>query len=584
MSTFLNSRALFILALLTLAISSWHCDGSGTIVPNASPITRLANIPPEGITSSNPRLSLFWVGDDPDGFVVGYQYRWSFRLNPSEPFQYKAWTTLLNIGIDKTGGEKFALLTDSDINNLPAVYRFFSTLPPEGIAADSSNKLAQGDSLVIAGSHVWASNPEGTRFPVHVNPNSGTFIFDSQDSLNPHTFEVAAIDNNGALDARPATVSFITPKVDPPHCQITSTHVDTVLVLDRMTDTFRGIEFRFLGIDPNSRTIDYQWVVDKDAWVAEGKPIPWSEFSQSQSARVNASHFPPSTLLNNKHKFYVRARNEFGSIDTTGFFIRNGVRVYCDVDFYTVFPDFARPGYTKRTLIINASWDNVGSVDPAYPTAAVQDDYYKTIFNTFKPGAFDTIHIRRNPDYFPTLGILSHYSSIFIHGDIIDQGSYWTGRELDWNFLYQYVNVGGKIVMTYHDLPLRTPQDKMQYIPHCENNNAGGLDTTFIGATGEKGYPTLELDSAKLDPAWNGAISYVWAGRPFGFGEIIYRYHENGPKQPFPGFFQSFEGQTVGVRYDGLTYKVVYFGFPLYYCKQAGVEQALQKAFQDIGE
>lgn len=570
---------------------------------NIPPKTRLANIPPDNFTSNNPRLSLFWVGDDPDGYVVGFRYRWSFRINSSSAFDYKPWTTILNIGIDKNGTEKFALMTDADTATLPAVYKYFATLPPEGINADSANALDRGDTLLIEGRHVWASNPSTVRFPVHVNPNGGTFIFDSQDSLNPHTFEVAAIDNNGVLDPLEAKVTFQTPQVVPPHGEIIGFPSDTVLISDQITDTFTGIVFQFQGFDPNSRTIDYSWVIDKNEWPPNN--IPWSPFSSSTTAKVTASNFVnPRDTTRVRHTIYLRTRNEFGSIDTLGYFIRfrvvGGQIVGQDTipenhSFNAIYPKFLLNGYPKRTLFLNACFDYPDTLGPVYPGRAAIDNYYSSILNTIgKTGQYDILYVRRNPDYFPSLGVFAKYSSIYFCSDAISFEGFDARLLFNQQPMVDYCYMGGKMIISGWDIPFSFLAGQfMPLVPHTQNNSPR-TGHHFTSASGEKSYPDAHLDLAKLDTSWYGtssshppALEFIYTSRPSGFGEIIYRYNEDTCEAAnFNGqdFCRPSQGSTVGVRYVGITYSVVYFGFPLYYIEKPTVTVMLQKAFQDIGE
>ncbi len=579
MSTKVFVRLIFILlALSSFSILFFGCKGGGEPSGNILPITRLANVPPEGFISDNPRLTLYWVGDDPDGFVIGFRYTWTYVFSP-DSIAKKPYSTILNIGIIKEGTENFALMTNATPENLPAVYHYFATLPPEGLDPDSANKLDAGLMLTIEGSSVWASNPSGVRYPVHQNPNSGTFIFDSQDILNPHTFEVAAIDNTGELDDEPAKLNFSTPQVDPPNATIVSgpAPTDTVLVRLNATDSFIGIPFTFRGVDPNSRTIDYSWVVDKDVWASQpGRTVPWSEFTQTASASITGSVFPPESLYATKHTMYLRSRNEFGSIDTT----------YSEWNFNTLYPEFLKPNFERRTLLLNASYNYKDSVGYIYPNKDTLENFYRSIFDAMgRNGKYDFVKATGDPQYFPGLGILGKYSTVYFMGDVIRQTHGFTGNLEGSATLQRYVDVGGKMVITAYAMPADAYGESfMRYVPHIDENRirAGGTSYAFIGATGDKGYPDISLDYTKIDTSWHNpgfplGLRNMYAGRPSGFGEIIYRWHDNGG----PG--GSYEGRTVGVRYIGLTYQVIYFGFPLYYCEKPVVLQILIKAFQEIG-
>jgi hypothetical protein len=578
-------------AALTIIVVGWSCKGTDVPLGNVAPITRLSNVPPTDtfIVTKNPLLTLNWVGDDPDGFVVAFRYRWTFRLNAQSPFVYKPYSTVLNIIVSN-----FALMTDAGPNNVANVYHYFSTLPPEGLNGDSANALDSGRVLSIAGSRVWASNPKVIRFPVHRNPNSGTFIFDSQDSLNPHTFEVSAIDNEGLVGA-PASVSFGTPRVPPPQTQITGSPSDTVLVLDQITDTFTGATFTFQGFDPNSRTIDYSWVVDKDQWPQDN--IPWSPFSSATTASVTASDFPDK--YQTSHTFYVRGRNEFGSIDTLGYYVHTTFdgnnnptgfdTIYSRAKFNTLYPIFRRPGYQQRILILNDcyKWPDPGTV--ARPTVAQVDAYYSAMFDALgKSGKYDIFDViddsRAGIHIFPGRGQLGQYSSIVFLQDVLDDlhtagPTHGIGGSRE-KILRDYCYVGGKLIITAWALPfaLNGSQDFVQNIGHMQ---AGLTDLTranFIGARGDKGYPDISVDISRIDTASSGpGLTFLWAGRPYGFGEIIYRYDAANNFLPY-------EGASIGVRYIGITYSVVYLGFPLYYMNPASATETMRAAMNDIRE
>lgn len=596
-----------LLMLLSLAFWSWSCDGSGELYEKLNPETRLSNVPPDGITSQNPRLTLSWIGDDADGFVVAYKYRWNFRLTAADTFQYKPWTTILNYSLNN-----LALIMLGDETVAPKVYRFFATLPPEGLDAATVALFAQGDTVTIEGVRLVASNPDTrdgveVRYPVHVNPNSGTFIFDSQDVLNPHTFEILAIDNDGLIDATPATLYFNTPQVAAPVTEILSSPADTVLVLDYTTDTFDGIPFTYQGIDENSRTLDFQWVVDKDIWLATTGRIPWTEFSPSTTARVNASHFPDPFATT--HTFYVRARNEFGSIDTTGYFTRTvgeaggGTRIdtfYARRTFHTVYPAFMRSGYTPRTLLINNSFDfDTLAINPTRPNAAMLEQYYRDLYAAIgKTEGVDYDIWRVGATSFPGRGLLGRYDKVHFFGDVVNFENYKWSRVTgtDKNFspgrqsvLTDYCYIGGKLLLNGWNC-VRT--DQISFVQNFYRNILhvsqqqnvvkfpiipGELATEYAGAFGVagSGYVDAPLDQAKVDTSFHGGLPWSWVFQLSGFGEIIYRYNAKTD----PSFF---EGQAVGIRYLGITYDVFFLSFPLYYTEQSAAVEILRKINQEF--
>ncbi len=567
-------------------------DDVGKVYPNQTPETRLSNVPPPGTISTSPLVSLSWLGDDGDGYVVAYRYTWTFQASATSPVEKKPYTYILNILV---GG--LALIAEVDTPAVtPEIYRFFSTLPPEGLDTTRLNGLARGDTIEIVGVRLYASNPDGNRYPTHQNPSRGTFIFDSQDTLNPHTFEVAAIDNNGALDPTPATLDFFTPIVAPPEVLVQSGPTDTVLVLNQYTDTYQGTEFTFQGFDPNSRTIEYSWVVDRDLWPPESLDAKWSEFSLSPRARINGSDLPDPYATN--HRIYVRARNEFGSISTRGYFTRP-VNVGTDSarqdtfwayqDFNTIYPKFAIPGTEQRILLINNTfnWDTL-AVPPRKPARAHLLEYYAQMYDALGlSGKYDVFNVPYNTTLggtWPGLGVLGQYSLIHVVGDVgNDFYRAPTISTRSQSKLIEYCYAGGKALVNGWNL---TRGDIIPPTPIFWNNILHILNQTavtnpqYVGAKHQPipdsdQYPDAPLDMTKIDSAWQGAMPSYHVYQAYGFGEIIYRF-DSRDNVPF------FEGGVLGIRYIGLTYDVIYLGFPLYYTEQAAAVEVLRKAFRDL--
>ena len=571
-----------------------ECGDCGTQNANKTPETRLSNVPPPGTISTSPLVSLSWLGDDADGYVVAYRYRWSFRLSATSPVEYKPYTYILNIMV---GG--LALIMMGDENAAPDVYKFFSTLPPEGLDTARLNQLARGDTLEIVGVNLFASNPDDERYPTHESPSRGTFIFDSQDSLNPHTFEVSTIDNNGALDPSPATLDFFTPIVPPPDVLVQSGPTDTVLILEEFTDTYEGTEFTFQGFDPNSRTIEYSWVVDRDLWPPESLDAKWSPFRLDPRARIKGSDIPDPYVT--EHRMYVRARNEFGSISTRGYFTRpvnpgtDSARqdtFWAYRDFYTIYPEFAKPGTEQRILLINNifDWDTL-AVPPVRPNRSQLLQYYAEMYDALGlTGKYDIYNVAYNTTLggtWPGLGVIGRYSLVHVVGDIGNQFiRVPTISARSQSKLIDYCYAGGKVLINGWNL---TRDDNMPPSPTFWNNilhilnQIPAIAPQYVGAKhqtipGAAQYPDAPVDQAKMDTAWQGAMPRFNIYQAYGFGEIIYRYDSKDDLFfPIP-----LEGGVLGIRYIGLTYDVIYLGFPLYYTEQAAAVEVLRKAFRDL--
>ncbi|MFO7652121.1 MAG: hypothetical protein R6X13_12380, partial [bacterium] len=97
----------------------------------------------------------------------------------------------------------------------------------------------------------------------------------------------------------------------------------------------------------------------------------------------------------------------------------------------------------------------------------------------------------------------------------------------------------------------------------------------FVGATGAQGYPDLRVDSLKTYAATAGKLSFVDALYPRD-AEPIYAFNSASG--------DTFAGKPVAVRWLGGPHKVVFLGFPLYYCENDAARQAAVKALADLGE
>jgi hypothetical protein len=580
------SRRIGLPILFALGIfASWTCThDEGALLKNVPPIARLSNVPPpeDTINTTNPRLALSWVGDDADGYVVGFRYRWSVN-SLRDPNLYRTYKIILNIII-----QKFALMANTEnVALIPGVYKYFATLPPEGLDIATVRILARGDSIDVAGVKVYASNSDSVRlpstgirvannYPIHVNPNGGTFIFDSADSVNLHTFEIEAIDNLGALSTIPSRVSFTTPKVEPPQTFAQGGTPDTSFVLMKKTDTFLGIPCSYQGIDPNSRTIDYQWVVDLDQWPADS--IPWSDFTPSQTVFVAGENFPNPYA--SEHTFYVRARNEFNSVDPTP----------ATITFHTIYPDFMRPGYQQRILMINTAFDSANAT-AWHPTRTLINDYYTSMLNVLgKNGKVDIWNAGDDPPPAVNVGFpyrldFTKYSLVIVTADHANFNGQWkpnlnVGRT---NKLMEYCNVGGRLLIT--GWAPRAPgniadanANFYRSVIHVDPDvRSPVLQPDFMGARGVLGYPDIVWDTTKMNPDWFGGLPGHWITQPVGFGEIIYKFDARNDLSPL-------ENRPIGVRYIGVTFNCVFLGFPLYFVEPQIAQEVLRIAMSDIGE
>jgi hypothetical protein len=589
LNNLLASSTFNIILVSMFVLLSWHCSNPPEIgEPHANqlPRARLSNVPPPEDTTltKSPILTLNWIGDDADGYVAGFIYRWNYTLDNQQ--RYKKYSIVLNIIV-----EKFALMVESENPAVvPAIYKHFANLVGNtGLSAEDRTALARGDTITVLGTRIYASNPDsillqtGSRVkyitPIHTNPNSGTFIFESPDMENLHTFEVSAIDNLGALSPT-SKVSFITPQVQAPHARITGgpgPNSKVIVIMDK-TPTFQGIRFDYKGVDPNTRTMDYRWVVDKDKWLADLGYIPWSEFTTNEFANVTASDFPDP--YDTVHTFLVQARNEFGAIDTTGLiYDDNGIVIDSAWrTFQTIFPDFVRYR-TERILLINDCYDRlIGS--PAYPYYWDVDSFYHSILHGL--GKHDSIidNFRMGRDMFPSLGQMGKYSLVILVADALNE-SFGPNENIEGSYqstLRDYCYVGGDLIISEWNLSggfyMTRDPEFFERILHVSVLSPPRARDLFIGARGQLGYPDLKIDTVKADPSWKDGMDFVPINLPAGFGEIIHKYDAKYDQIQM-------ENSSLSIRYKGITFNSCYFGIPLYYMERPAVDSTISHVLYD---
>lgn len=573
----------------------------GQVKGNTGPGTRLANVPANDTIAQYinrnafPEVSLSWVGDDPDGYVIAFQYRWT-STQYGQPFPPAGpWNTVLNI--TKSNWTNMILLRGSP----PSIFRVYDFLATLGRnTQDTSIIRVVGDSLATQRPFavpyregvVVTDSIIGVSLLVLQTPTRGTFIFDSPADSNFHRFEVRAVDNSDAIDPEAASVYFWT--LVSPGSIVTFDGVPTAnaLCISSLTDRFSGLRFAFRAIDPNnSQGTDFSWSVDDT--------LHWSPWSTSQEAFVTAAHFQPQPPApgSRTHYFHVRARNRWGVISP------DSVR-----SFTATVPRINNPAWPKRTLIINDDLNGNGT--RGRPSLNQVDSLYREIMDSLGlTGRFDIWRVAdpAHMNQWPSRDTLGYYSSVLILMEqfipTIGQGSAQKLQATPQGWLREYLNVGGNMI--WSGTPFAA-QGIASFLPPNTNTGWGttvfhispvtaqtpyllsqGLD--FNGVRGALGYPDIPLDSNRIAPFSDSLaaiknIGNVGINFPISFAENF-------------SFFRSrygtfYQGLPVGIRFlapeppagEPRTYSVVYFGFGLYYGQKSAVIQSLRKSFQDIHE
>ena len=544
------------LLVVVLAVCGLFSDCSepsnpGAPIGNSPPRTRLANLPlndPLGhLPSETPTVTLSWVGDDPDGFVTAFLYRWSYKTADGGTV-YRDWTTLLNVSI--TG---VTMVVKGNTAVVPDIYHYFVTLTPS--AQDSIvNLLSKGEAIVVSGDSISAADTRSI-----LNPNVGVFIFESEDTLNQHTFEVKAMDNLGVEDPHPASVVFWTPKALPPDTRLVAPYpLDSSFVIDKVTDTFPGLKFYFEGLDLKSKRLEYSWSVDS---------LRWSPFSSDQVATVTVADMKqPYT---GPHTFYVKARNDYNLQDSTP----------AKYTFRTVVPAFNDPSQPHRILLLTCTRNGTGTL--GFPSVAQINSFYGALLDgAGKSGSYDvwaTTTLRQ----FPSRSALAKYTAIIVNNDAQNGDVNGNLNAANGALLSEYLSVGGRLIVsawkTAERFDTTFAKDRF-HIQSFSDPNFYRLNTAndFVGGHGLLGYPDLKLDTTKCLPAWGGALANIPYVSPRGFAEVIYKFESKSNS--------AWQGTILGIRYVGITYTVVYLGFPLFYAQPDDAAAIVRKALQDIGE
>lgn len=552
---------------------------------NTFPETRLANVPVDDTVAlyinlnAFPEITLNWLGDDPDGYIIAYRYRWTDYIRGVAVNQ-TPWTTVLNIS--RPGWQNVIGVKGSP-GSLFRIYNYLVTLAPTDTAI--INRIA--DSLttmrpfavpyktgVIPTDSIVGMDPLQL-----LSPTRGTFIFFSPVDSNQHRFEVSSIDNNDAIDPSPARVNFWT-LISPGSVAV----IDAIPPANSLTtlvptERFPGLRFAFRSLDPNNTTdLYFSWAVDDTT--------RWSQWTQDGFAYVTGRDFNP--VASGRHRFYVRARNRWGVISLPA-----------ETSFTAIIPDFVLPNYQPRILLVNAT-PPPGVLARGLDTNAVRAFYSEVMDSIGKAGKYDFLHLAPAPlTRFPTDTVLGKYSLVIYMLEtnlpVLGAAAQYRLQAGNQTLFARYLDVGGNLIISgvpdpqrgianftqvnsfaHTYLHIQPPQGPLAFY---QNNLRD-----FVGAKGFFGHPNVPVDPTRLPPDSTGGLWQIALSFGTGFADNPYTFDSGRDSLGFENLpvsvrFQAPETPPPG---EPRTYSTFYFGFPLYYCQKSAVIEAMRKAVSDV--
>jgi len=596
--------------LLVSALLMFGCDTpEGALKGNTPPDTRLANVPANDTIAlyisqgAIPQETLYWVGDDPDGYVIAFQYTWT------DLFQGTTGTndTVTLMNLSTVGGlaiDTLVLVPEITLRTPGALYRiynFLATLDPD----DAGTRESLVDSLatlrpflvpypsgLLATDWIKGADPL-----FNEAPNKGVFIFDSPADSNMHRFEVWAIDNNEVIDPTPATINFWT--LPSPGLTVNFANGPSLTtfswVLRYPTERTPGLVFGFGAVDASTNERDYTWSVDDT--------MHWSAWNPQASGTVTGTHLQETG--SDTHTIFLQGRNKWGVLSPV-----------VSRQFRAAIPPLDDPNWPQKTLLLNNTRITSNTTwMPGVPADSVSNFYREVLTSIGKTEGvdYDIFTTSANSYAFPPLETIIEYTSILLvaeqeissapFGELTRIGTKRTT-------IQTYLDLGGKLIfsgppnvsllfsLTTADWSLFADDvfkvlTEMSQPPFPYTVNQA---YDFNQAMGILGYPSIAVDTTKLPAVATGAIKNIGVNFPRGFGQTIYEFGAKTDTvfflNPLTGGFTAFNGSPIGSRFlappaippGRQTFSAIYFGFPLYYMEKSAVVEALRKSFEDINE
>lgn len=576
-------------SLLATALLGTGCQPeiTGTSALNVPPVVYLPNSPPEGTTVSY-RYVMQWIGNDPDGVVVGYSWKVDDGIWSNEPDDDGDWFVHYNageavdldgdgapsinwdggagiLGIDDEGDgktdEELANGLDDDGDGLidedtdsPPDYPcddngddncgydpepYVDEDPRDGYNNDLDEMIDEDlpDKprwcMALGGTGAWTLWMEATRDTVQ-------FPTDSLGQAESHTFYVKALDNDYAESAPASIVLSATTFRPIPEIVRGPADGATRFSLALPTQTWPGIEYELGGSDVH-RDVYYNIIEDGRVaqWSHRVDGGAWTTWSADSLVHLYG-------LDEGAHTFEVRCRDDAGAISDS--IVMRTLNVLI-------------PTFDQTFLIIDDTDRAVGNArdDGAF--------YMDSLFSAYSPDSIET------PDDEADVRTLLHEELQRARIVLWHKGDLFERRSLEANerLLTEFIRVGGKLwiegfevtsAFGYETMPDTSEANILRDWLGIESFQTVGDEgaSRFTGAE-----PLVDpFNAADVDsfPAFAGllyTLSFVQEIQPTATAEAVYSMRSLLPEH---------EGLPCAVRWPiGGPTRVLYLGFPILYMK-----------------
>lgn len=224
-------------------------------------------------------------------------------------------------------------------------------------------------------------------------------------------------------------------------------------------------------------------------------------------------------------------------------------------------------------LVVDETRDGTGV--PGSPNDAQVDSFYNAILSGYTFTEWDVDSLGT-----PSINELGPYSPVIWHGD--DYASQKLSSAIP--EIKKYLDVGGNLWLSgwkpilaimgsgIYPFTFVSGDFPYDYLKLLNANESTSND--FLSAQGDLGYTHVSIDSTKIPSSWNGKMKYIDIFEPYD-AEVIYSFNSASSDT-------SFQDKPCGIRYLGENYRVVFFGFPIYFMKEDEATLLAQKVLSDL--